>query len=232
MASNDYYNPSPNRPGLRSNPTSPTKPLPPDPYTAYNPHHTQPSPSYMASSFEDSSYHPYAEQSHQDIPSPYYSSGGGGREYEPNPYSDNIPLRQHPSKGDSDNMMHDPLPNDPTIVDRRSRYPGSPRQKQSFFKRKQPWVVYTFTLIQVIVFIAELAKNGTSTTSNSVAVEANMPRRPHQDAHRDPPCIQSHDRSVSLRPYQYGCSVCPMYAQNLSRFKRHHPVAMSEHHYH
>ena len=170
MASNDYYNPSPTRTGLRSNLTSP-KPLPPDPYTAYNRHHTQPSPSYMSSSFEDTSYHPYAEQSHQDIPSPYYASGGGGREYEQNPYSDNIPLRQHPSKGDSDTVMHDPLPNDPTIIDRRSQYPRSPRQKQGFFRRKQPWVVYTFTLIQVIVFIAELAKNGKHTTSGSLLIE-------------------------------------------------------------
>ena len=159
MAANDYYNPSPSRTSRHSNPTSP-KPLPPDPYSGYNPHPTHPSPSYMSSSFEDTSYHPYPEQHHQDIPSPYYASGGGGRDYEANPYSDNIPLRQHPSKGDSDTVMHDPPPNDPTIIDRPSRYPGTPRGKQGFFRKKQPWVVYTLTLIQVIVFIVELAKNG------------------------------------------------------------------------
>ena len=160
MAANDYYNPSPSRTGRRSNPTSPNKTLPPEPYTAYNPQPAHPSPSYMTSSFEDSSYHPYAEQSQQSLPSPYYSSGSGEREYEPNPFSDDVPLRQSPDKGDSGMPMHDLLPDDPTVIDRPLRSSGRKRQKKGFFARKQPWVVYIFTFIQVVVFIAELAKNG------------------------------------------------------------------------
>jgi len=161
MAANDYYNiPSTPRPNRKnSNATLPQ--LPPDPYTAYSPHPTQPSAPYMSSpTFEDSGYRPYADQSQQSLPSPYYASGGGGREHDQSAYSDDIPLRQNPSKGDSDLAMHDHLPDDPAIVDRPPQNAARRRRKQGFFGGKIPWVVYTFTLIQVCVFIAELAKNG------------------------------------------------------------------------
>lgn len=114
----------------------------------------------MSPSFEDSSYRPYADHSQASIQSPYYSSGGGGREQEPSAYSDDIPLREHPSKHDSDMAMQDHLPDDPAIVDRPAQNAARRRRKQGFFGGKVPWVVYTLTLIQVCVFIAELAKNG------------------------------------------------------------------------
>lgn len=168
MAANEYYNPSPSRSGRRSNPTSLNKTLPPDPYAAYNPRPTHPSPSYMTSSFEDTSYHPYADQSQQSLPSPYYSTGGGGRDHEPNPYADDVPLRQYPDKGDSGMAMHDPLPDDPTVIDRPLQSPVRRRRKKGFFARRQPWVVYIFTFIQVVVFIAELIKNGKHVLSTFV----------------------------------------------------------------
>jgi len=175
MAANEYYNSTPSPYGRRnSNPPSPIHS--PDPYTAYTPHHgqtpdpytasashhAQPSAPYMSSSLEDSSYGPYADHSQQSISSNYYAAGGGGREHEPSAYSDDIPLRQNPSKRDSDVVMHDPLPDDPAIVDRPTKSAARRRrnEKQGFFSKKIPWVVYTFTLIQVAVFIAELAKNG------------------------------------------------------------------------
>ena len=226
MAANDYYHPSPSRTGRRSNPISPNKALPPDPYTAYNPQPTHPSPPYMTSSFEDTTYHPYAEQSQQSLPSPYYSSGGGGREYEPNPFSDDVPLRQYPDKGDSGMAMHDPLPDDPTVIDRPLQSSGRKRQKKGFFARKQPWVVYIFTFIQVVVFIAELIKNGRHKIRTSVWVGFNMLRYSHKDAHRNSPFIQSNDRSLTLCSYQHGRPLCSMYAQHSSRPKYHYPVAM------
>ena len=156
MAANEYYNPSASRLGHR--PPDPVSPLhSPDPYTAHPPQHPQP---FLSSSLEDTSYRPYADHSQQSIPSPYYASGGGGREHEPSAYSDDIPLRQHPSKHDSDVVMHDNLPDDPAIIDRPPQNAARKRRKQGFFGRKIPWAVYTFTLIQVSVFIAELAKNG------------------------------------------------------------------------
>ena len=173
MAANEYYNPTPSQFGRRnSDPPSPIHS--PDSYTAYAshhtqnpnpftapaPHHEQPSTPFTSSSPTDTSYRPYADQSQQSISSNYYASGGGGREHEPSAYSDDIPLRQHPSKHDSDVVMHDHLPDDPAIIDRPPQSATRKRRKQGFFGRKIPWVVYTFTLIQVAVFIAELAKNG------------------------------------------------------------------------
>ena len=159
MAANDYYNPTHSRPGHQtSEPPSPL--ISPDPYLGNPPHHAQPPAPYMSSSFEDSSYRPYADHSQQSIPSPYYGAGGGGREHEPSAYSDDIPLRQHPSKGNPEVMMPDHLPEDPAIIDRPTQNAARKRRKRGFFGGKIPWAVYTFTLIQVCVFIAELAKNG------------------------------------------------------------------------
>lgn len=159
MTANEYYNPSPS-PGNGRRYHVPSPHLSLDPYATYSSHPTQPSPPHISSPYEDTSYRPYADQSQQSIPSPYYASGGGGREQEPNPYSDDIPLRQHPSKGSSE-MLHDPLPHDPAIIDRPARNTSQRRRKQGVFGGgKIPWVVYTLTLIQVCVFIAELAKNG------------------------------------------------------------------------
>lgn len=82
-------------------------------------------------------------------------------EHEANLYSDNIPLRQNPAKVSTEIGMQDHLPYDPAIVDRlpESRPKG---RKHGFFSGKIPWVVYTLTVIQCAVFIAELAKNGMS----------------------------------------------------------------------
>ena len=58
-------------------------------------------------------------------------------------------------------MLHDPLPHDPAIIDRPAQNAARRRRKRGFFgAEKIPWVVYTLTLIQVCVFIAELVKNG------------------------------------------------------------------------
>lgn len=159
MAANEYYNPSPSQ-GNQRRSDAPPPHLPLDPYATYSSHSMQPSPPHVSSSYEDTSYRPYADRTQQSTPSAYYASGGGGRETEPNPYSDDIPLRQHPSKGCSE-ILHDPLPHDPAIVDRPSQNAARRRRKQGFFGRgKIPWVVYILTLIQVCVFIAELVKNG------------------------------------------------------------------------
>ena len=158
MAANEFYNPS-SAPGNRRHYDTPSH-LPMESYASYGSHPTQSSPPHLSSPYEDTSYRPYGEPSQHTTPSPYYASGGGGRESEPNPYSDDIPLRQHPSKASSE-MLRDPLPHDPTIIDRPSENAARGRSRRGIFGAgKIPWVVYTLTLIQVCVFIAELAKNG------------------------------------------------------------------------
>lgn len=155
MAANEYYNPSLS-PGNGRRNDAPPPHLPLDPYATYS---SQPSPPRISSPYQDTSYRPYAEESQQSIPSPYYASGGGGRETEPNQYSDDIPLRKQTSKVNSD-FLQNPLPHDPAIIDTPVRT-AARRRRQGFLSRgKIPWVVYTLTLIQVCVFIAELVKNG------------------------------------------------------------------------
>lgn len=172
MAANEYYNSSPIPRPIRKNSNPTLSQLPPNPYTAYSPHPTQPSAPYMSSpTFEDSGYRPYADQSQQSLPSPYYASGGGGREHDQAAYTDDIPLRPNSNKGDSNPVMPDHLPDDPAIVDRPSQNAARRRRKQGFFGGKIPWVVYTLTLIQVCVFIAELAKNGEEQAASHTLIQ-------------------------------------------------------------
>lgn len=159
MAANDYYNSSPSRP----HPNRLDAPLPHSPhqsFSAYNSNPTPPVAPYMSSTvhspYEDSDSRPYEHS----VPSPHYASGVGGREHEQNSYPDNIPLRQSPSKGESGMMMQDPLADDPAIIDRPKDRRSRRKKKRGFFSGRIPYVVWTLTLIQVVVFIAELAKNG------------------------------------------------------------------------
>ena len=68
-------------------------------------------------------------------------------------------------------MLHDPLPHDPAIIDRPSHNTARRRRKHPFFGGKIPWVVYTLTLIQVCVFIAELVKNGEFCTFDAFGLD-------------------------------------------------------------
>jgi hypothetical protein len=92
----------------------------------------------------------------------YYGQGGGGRPQDSQTsFRDDIPLRDNPAvplkDDDPTDHVYDAPPN--------MMGGGQPTSKSGtgFFKRplsKVPWVVYTFTFIQVVVFIAEIAKNG------------------------------------------------------------------------
>ncbi|KAG8530254.1 uncharacterized protein KY384_004755 [Bacidia gigantensis] len=74
--------------------------------------------------------------------------------HDTNPYADDVPLRPHPQKSDTV-VQHDY--DDSAITDRP---PPRQQRKKGLFSGRIPWVVYTLTLIQCVVFIAELAKNG------------------------------------------------------------------------
>ena len=162
MASNDYYQSfKPNDPshGPTTLPTSHQ-----EPYTSYNPHVAPSQSPYNASPISpphsphgEFGYRPYQQNSH-NTSTPYNASGalvGGGLDHDHNAYADDVPLRPHPGKQSSDNTYHNHYGEDPAIVDR-----VPPKKSKKSFLARIPWVVYTLTLIQVIVFIAELAKNG------------------------------------------------------------------------
>jgi hypothetical protein len=94
----------------------------------------------------------------------YYGQGGGGRQpaESQSSFRDDIPLRDHPGVPPKDHMD-----DDDQVYDRPSHMMEEARPKRrsgmGFLKapkKKIAWVVYTLTVIQVGVFIGELAKNG------------------------------------------------------------------------
>lgn len=159
MAANEYYRDE-SRPRGRSD-----APLPPLPPSAFDPpSESQHSISPITSPFEDPSYRTYSRRSQQSISSnhDYY---GGSRDHEPNPFSDdnNIPLENHSRKGHHA-YVQDHLRYEPDGMNNFSpRQPRSPRsRKKGLFSGRIAWVTYAFTLIQSVVFLAELIKNGRS----------------------------------------------------------------------
>ena len=157
MAAHEYYHPTvPTSNGRSHN----TPYSPHDPYISYNSRPAQSLSPELISPHEDHSYRPY-EHSSTSLQSPYFAStGAGGKASDPNPFADDVPLRQHPSKKSSDIAMQDHLPDDPAIIDRPPTKRKQRNRKRRFFSGKIPWVVYGLTAIQIVVFIAEVAKNG------------------------------------------------------------------------
>lgn len=163
MAANDYYNPD----RLRRPAEAPLPPLP-SPYSAYNTNQKSNSSVSPTASAVDDPYLPQPHRSQQSFgyDNAYY--GASVRDNDPTPYSDDIPLRPHPKQtssetyGGNNEVRYNPEgtypPSDPAIVNRARR----PKQtwRERLFSGKVPWVVYGFTVIQIAVFIGELAKNG------------------------------------------------------------------------
>jgi hypothetical protein len=164
MAANDYYNSHSSQahgqaPYYQNNSSLPS-------YHS-NPSQTAQSPvSPYEAPFEEGSYplggmnsHGMDSQSALGHDNRYYGQGGSQ-----NSFRDDIPLREHsamPSKDDEPTDHVYDIPPNATGVGERPNRTGESRR--GFFKRplsKIPWVVYTLTLIQVAVFIAEIARNG------------------------------------------------------------------------
>ena len=177
MASNDYFNTHP----LQSKPQYES--YTPDPASAYQPQAgslhpnqrpndpvspIQPSVSPFEAPFDDHVYpmgghDPYSQASQNTLASDtrYYGQQGGRQESQ-NSFADNIPLQDHPQAPGKDtgtDHVYDAAAAPPHVLEegrkRRSGLGG-------FFKttkKRIPWVVYTLTLVQTVVFIAELIKN-------------------------------------------------------------------------
>ncbi|TVY18214.1 putative rhomboid protein [Lachnellula arida] len=115
--------------------------------------------------------------------SKYYGQGGGGRMDSTNSFRDDIPLRDHtaaPAQDSSTDHVYDAGdPGAPRHLNNHysnqynQQYPpveeGKANRKSglNFLKKKGriPFVVYTLTLVQVIVFIVEIVKNAQLTGS-------------------------------------------------------------------
>lgn len=140
-------------------------PLPPLPPSEFDrPTEYQSSISPITSPIDEPSYRTYGRRSQQSIASnhEYY----GDRDHEPNPFSDDIPLRNH-SQMEYDGAYGQEQPRYEPRGFSNSLPPRTQstrsRGKKGLFSSRVPWVTYAFTLIQSIVFLVELIKNGKST---------------------------------------------------------------------
>ena len=110
---------------------------------------------------------PYSSQTH--LPQPYSPSyqSTSGRFKDDDPYEDenSIPMsgrKKHESAASIAPILPQQEQDDPFVRDadprreRRSR----DRRKDGWFSGKITWVVFTLTVVQLAVFLAELIKNG------------------------------------------------------------------------
>ena len=97
-----------------------------------------------------------------------FFAGGSSRPYRTShQYSDEIPLRDslHHENGYKPAASESQIPLRPTespeqVPNERRRRRRKENEKKGWFSGKIPWVVYFLTVVQLAVFIAELAKNG------------------------------------------------------------------------
>lgn len=113
---------------------------------------------YAPSPFANTTYpvHPTPSQQTLSPNTPYYGANGGPKRHE-DPFADHnaIPMQSQGSKFD------DPRPmGSLSAFDHDDGNQSRMKRKmKGFLSKRQPWVVYTLSLVQLCVFIAEIAKN-------------------------------------------------------------------------
>ncbi|KAI9828790.1 MAG: hypothetical protein M1832_001895 [Thelocarpon impressellum] len=160
----DFHDQAPPPPPASEKPLSPSKS---GPASVARP--ADPSP------FDDYAYATQAGPARDNRP------GAGGDPYHQNPFADDVPLREYPSpgapggpKGQSpqqfDPALESGLPPPDPDVDGRKKKSGKRRFNPLNPKGRTPWFVYIMTLIQITVFIVEIAKNS-SITGSPIAIK-------------------------------------------------------------
>lgn len=152
MAASNYYQDSSSQQYQSYRPSSPYQP------SAYEqtqyPHHAQTAPSIAPT------YHTNDPYDQRATPPPMNPTPT-------NTYSDNIPLSTQP-RIETNNWQptqNTAYPPSPESQQPHPAFLSSPtsrrkrKKKKGFFRGKVPWFVYTLTLIQTSVFIAEIIKN-------------------------------------------------------------------------
>lgn len=151
MAANDYYHAQSSHP-----------PAYPSPYYDYSSRNDAPLPNLSSptSPFDDRA-HPY----HHELPSHSYSGASGRIHDHADPFEDHnaIPLNGRKAKDNSTNIVSPIEPadqDDPFVRDADPRRKKRRKSKDGWFRGKITWVVYVLSAVQLIVFIAEIARNG------------------------------------------------------------------------
>lgn len=158
MAANDYYQ--------HNTSYHPSNAYHDQDYDRYDNRNDAPLPPLPANSpFDDRTY-PYSHQA----PSQSYTGAGGRIHDDADPFEDDnaIPMNGRKHKHDSATTISPILPGqieDPFVRDADPRKKRKGRSKDGWFKGKVTWVVYVLTVVQLVVFIAEIVKNAVLTKS-------------------------------------------------------------------
>lgn len=150
MAANDYYTQQYNPSNVHPSTTQ---------YQGYSDRHDAPLPIPPTSPFDDHYARP--------LPSPATTTASGRYPHDTDPFADNnaIPLR---TKHESHQTITPMLPQDDQDDDfirdvdpsRQQKRQHIQSQKDGWFTGKITWVVFVLTFAQLVVFIAEIARNG------------------------------------------------------------------------
>ena len=149
-------------------------------YTTHRPISTLPNDSPITPYIEskESFYNLQTHESNDSQPR-FYGAGEGPKANDSDRFSENVPLRppvdlspsdEHPPQ-ESRRENESPLPHP---VSHRRRKKRREPEKKGFFQGRVPWVVYTLTLIQVTVFIAEMVKNCKPAAAGSRCPKSDM----------------------------------------------------------
>lgn len=149
MAANDYYNlyPQSHTRPYHDRADGTESPLPPLPYQ---------------SPFNDSVHRLYSHET----PAPSYSGASGRINDDSDPFDDGhaIPLNGRKPKHESTQTISPILPHeqdDPFVRDADPRKQKRRRSSgEGWFKGKITWVVFILSFVQLVVFIAEIIRNG------------------------------------------------------------------------
>ena len=151
-------------------------------------HHDSPS----SPVFRQSSSNPSRTQI-DDVDPQCYGPVRSGKKSSATQYSDEIPLRENPQAVSGYEPYAEPTASDaplPPLAATESRRRRRKPAKRGFFSGNFPWVVYSFTIIQTIVFIAELIRNGMDCLSQMLEhAEADGCSRSHVKSYPDPPAV-------------------------------------------
>lgn len=167
MAANDFYN-DPYQTASRPYTQTSSKPLPPIGHSQFSssPSFQPYAPHSPVPTFASSDQLPPSQGDPHFYPSQYSRPGAES------PYSEDIPLKPQAkiSTSTSDEQRHQYDQYPPSPESQIGRGPGllphpTPMKTNGYFSGKIPWVVFTLTLIQISVFIAEIVKNAIATGS-------------------------------------------------------------------
>lgn len=166
----------------------------------------------------------------QPSPSSYPSTPQGMMGAQSDPFDDDdaVPLRNYRPKHASQTSVvpiETPEYNDPFVKDakrqgrRRSRR-DIPLQS-GWFKGQITWVCFILSIIQIAVFIAELARNGKQDMLQDLLLKKLLTRLSclDKDAYRDSSAVQPDDRTISICFDQYGRTLSALHAQHAQRHR-------------